>query len=45
MIFFFLRFIKDENDIERIYNKPNVDGETPLYVACKNGNQEVKIIK
>lgn len=35
------RFIRSNSDPERLVNKPNADGWTPLYVACLNGNFEV----
>ena len=31
----------DDDSIHRITNKPNPQGYTPLYIACKNGNLEV----
>ena len=35
----------DEDSIERITNKPNPQGYTPLYIACKNGNLDVFLAK
>jgi len=36
-LFIFLRFIRDKTDPESLSNKKNSNGETPLYMACKNG--------
>lgn len=39
------RFLKDEKDPDRITNKKNIKGETPLYVACRDGHLEVILSK
>lgn len=39
------RFIKDENDPDRIINKKNIRGETPLYVACRDGHLKVFLLQ
>lgn len=36
-----LRFLRGNNDPERILNKANQNGLTPLYIACLNGNLKV----
>lgn len=35
------KYIRDLNDPESLSNKKNADGESPLYVACRNGHLEV----
>ena len=36
-----LRYIRTDSDPERIMNKANKEGMTPLYFACMNGNLKV----
>jgi len=35
------KYILEKKNPESLFNKKNVDGETPLYLACKNGHLEV----
>lgn len=35
----------DPEDPNRMANKPNSYGQSPLYVACKNGNLRVTFIE
>ena len=37
------KYIRDLNDPESLSNKKNADGESPLYIACRNGHLEVFI--
>lgn len=41
-IFYLNRNFYDTDSPQRLVNRPNHRGYTPLYIACKNGNIEVK---
>jgi len=35
------KYLYDNLDPERLCNKQSIDGQTPLYIACKNGHLEI----